>query len=482
MEKYSRKKVLSGFIWKFGERILALGTTFIITVCLSRILSPDEYGLVALALVVISLADVFVVAGFGNALIQKKDADETDFSSVFYFNFIFSMFIYLLIFLIAPLLADFFEYSELTLVVRVLGIRVPIAAINSVQQAYVSRHMDFKRFFWSAFWGTILSGIIGIAMALKGFGVWALVAQYLSNTCIDTLVLWFTVKWRPIRVFDFVRVRDMFSYGWKLMVSGFIDTGYNQIRNLLIGKIYTSKDLAYFTNGNQFPQAAISAINTSISAVLFPTMSQEQEDLQTVKNMTRQAIRVSSYILWPVMLGFAAVAPSFVSAFLTDKWLPCVPYIQIACVAYGFWPIHTANLEALKATGNSGMFLKLEIIKCAVGFALLFSVMKLGVMAIALSMIASSVISCFINSAPNVRILNYTFFEQLCDIIPSIIKSLIMAFCVYLAGNIIKVKMVSLLVQILLGAVLYIVISVVTRDKSFLYVINLLRREKGAGK
>lgn len=470
MNKESKIKILTGFFWKFGERILALSASFIVTIVLSRLLSPMEYGEVALAMVIINLADIFVTAGLGNSLIQKKDADEIDFSSAFYLNITISLGIYIGIFCVAPTLSKFLNYDDLDIVIRVLCIRIPIAAINSIQQAYVSKKMDFQKFFLSTLGGTLLSGIVGVALAFWNFGVWALVVQYLLNTMVDTIILWIFVKWRPKRNFDIKRVKRLYSFGWKLMISGFLDAIYNQLRNLIIGKKYSAQNLAYYTNGTQYPQAATSAINTSISSVLFPTLSNAQESLEEVKKITRQAIAVSSYLLWPIMFCIIVIAPSFISLFLTDKWLPCVPFIRIACIAYGFWPVHTANLEALKATGHSEMFLKLEIIKCSIALVVLVISMKYGVIVIAVSAIITSIISSFINAYPNRAILNYTYREQIKDIIPSFFKAFLTSLFGISISGIIKDKLLLLILQILICIVVYLMISIFTGDKNLKYL------------
>lgn len=246
---------------------------------------------------------------------------------------------------------------------RVLSLRIVIASVNSVQQAYVSRNMLFKRFFWSTLFGTLLSGVVGIVMAYKGCGIWAIVAQYLTNTCVDTIVLWITVKWRPEKYFSFRNLGELISYGWKILVSGLLDTGYNQLRNLVIGKKYSSADLAQYNKGQQYPQLIVTNVISSISGVLFPAISKCQDDLNNVKNITRRAIKVSSYVMWPLMIGLAVIARPLVIVMLTEKWLPCVPFVWIACFTFGLYPIHSSNQEAIKALGRSDLFLRLEIIK-----------------------------------------------------------------------------------------------------------------------
>ncbi|MFQ6794605.1 lipopolysaccharide biosynthesis protein [Thomasclavelia sp.] len=468
-------KIISNLIWKFSERMLAQIVTFIVSIVLARLLSPSEYGTIALVMVFISIADVFANAGFGNALIQKLNVDNVDYSSVLYFSIFLSFIIYILLFILAPHIADLYNNESLTMILRVLGLRVPIAAFNSIQQAYVSKNMLFKRFFFSTLFGTILSGFVGCIMAYKGFGIWALVAQYLTNTVVDTTVLWFTVKWRPNLVFSFKRVTALFSFGWKLLLSSLIDTGYQQLRSLVIGGKYSSSDLAYYNRGQQYPQLVVTNVNTSISSVLFPAISQNQENLEIVRNMTRKAIKTSSYIMWPLMFGLAVISKPLISWMLTDKWLPCVPYLQIACFTYGFWPIHTANLEALKAIGRSDLFLKLEIIKKIIGIVLLVISMNYGVMAIALSMIVSTLLSSFINAFPNSKILRYSYMDQIRDLLPSLLLSLLMAIIIYPVSYIIDKSLLLIIVQVILGAVIYMFFSILFKLEPYTYIVNTIK-------
>ena len=344
------------------ERVGAQLVQFIVSIVLARILDPSVYGTVALITVFTTIMQVFVDSGLGNALIQKKNADDIDFSTVFYTNIIFCLFLYGVMWFSAPAIAHFYRQAELVPYVRVLSLTIVVSGVKNIQQAYVSRKMLFKRFFFATLAGTIGAAVLGITMALHGAGVWAIIAQQLFNLTVDTCVLWITVRWRPIRAFSFQRLKGLFSYGWKLLVSSLLDTGYNNLRQLLIGKIYSSSDLAYYNQGDKFPSVIVTNINTSIDSVLLPAMSSEQDHKDQVKNMTRRAIKTSTYIMAPLMIGLAACSKEVVALILTDKWLPCVPYLQIFCFSYMIWPLHTANLNAIKALGRSDMFLKLEII------------------------------------------------------------------------------------------------------------------------
>lgn len=472
-------KVFSNFIWRFAERCGAQLVTFIVSIVLARILSPSDYGTIALVTVFTTILQVFIDSGLSTALIQKKDADDLDFSSVFYFNFIVCLILYIIMFVSAPCIADFYKDSNLITIIRVISLTLIISGVKGVQQSYVSRNMLFKRFFFSTLGGTIFSAVLGIIMAYAGFGVWAIVFQQLSNNAIDTLILWITVKWRPIKKFSWIRLKHLLSFGWKMLASSLLDTVYNNLRNMIIGKLYTSADLAFYNQGDKFPKLIVTNINTSIDSVLLPTMSNEQDNHVRVKDMTRRAIKISTYIMAPLMIGLAFCARPIVQLVLTDKWLPCVPYLQIFCVSYLFWPIHTANLNAIKAMGRSDLFLKLEIIKKFIGMILLIITMNISVMAMAYSLLISGLISQVINSWPNRYLLKYSYIDQIKDILPNILMSLIMGVFVYFISYLHLSVLVSLIIQILLGGIIYLILSVLTKNDSFIYLINILKSRKG---
>ncbi|MDE6435192.1 MAG: lipopolysaccharide biosynthesis protein [Lachnospiraceae bacterium] len=470
-----KSKVFSNFIWRFAERCGAQAVNFIVSVILARLLLPSDYGTIALLSVFITILNVFVDSGFGNALIQKKDADDLDFSSVFYFNMVICLVLYGIVFVCSPMLAGFYKMPELTAVMRVLSLTIVISGLKNVQQAYISRTMQFKRFFYSTLAGTIGAAGLGITMAYCGFGVWALVGQQVFNVFVDTCVLWFTVKWRPKRQFSIGRLKGLFSFGWKLLVSALLDTVYNNLRQLIIGKKYSADDLAYFNQGQKFPNLFVSNINTSIDSVLFPTMSAVQEDRTHVKSMTRKAITISSYIMWPLMVGLVVVADPLIEVVLTEKWLPCVPYLRIFCITYAFWPIHTANLNAIKAMGRSDLFLKLEVIKKIVGMVALLTTMCFGPLVMAYSMLAMNVISQIINSWPNKKLLEYRYMEQLKDIFPSIILSVIMGGIVYSIQFADFGLVLILVLQILTGILVYIGLSWLFKLESFYYAYEIIK-------
>ena len=483
-KKSTGNVVVTNFFWRFAERCGAQIIQFIVSIVLARILAPEAYGTIALVLVFSQILQVFVDSGLGNALIQKKDADDLDFSSVFWFNVVWCLVLYALMFFCAPLIASFYNDESLTAVVRVLCLMVVVSGLKNVQQAYVSRTMQFKRFFWATLGGTLVSAAAGISIAALGGGVWALVAQKLVNLAIDTTVLWFTVKWRPKFMFSLKRLKGLFSYGWKLLASALIDTIYNNLRQLIIGKFYSKSDLAFYNQGKQFPNMIVTNINTSIDSVLLPTMSKAQDDPARVKQMTRRAIKTSTYIMAPLMMGLAFCADTIVPLILTEKWLPCVPFLRIFCITYMFYPIHTANLNAIKAMGRSDLFLILEIIKKAVGLVVMLSTIWFGVLVMAYSLLFTSVTSQIINSWPNKKLMNYSYLEQLKDIIPGILLAVFMGVCVKLIEfiPITLPLIVTLILQILVGAAIYILLSKVFKLESFAYLLEMLKSFKNKKK
>lgn len=469
------QSVIKNFLWRFAERCSAQMVSLVVSIVLARLLAPEDYGVIALVTVFTTIMQVFVDSGLGTALIQKKNADDLDFSSVFYFNFAVCLVLYAVMFAAAPFIARFYNNAALTPLVRVISLTIVISGVKGIQQSYVSRNMLFKRFFYATLGGTIFSAFLGIGLAYTGFGVWALVAQQLSNAAIDTLILWLTVPWRPKKMFSWDRLKGLLSYGWKLLASGLLDRVYSSLRSLIIGKMYSPADLAFYERGNQFPDVIITNINTSIDSVLLPTMASSQDDRATVKSMTRRAIKTSTYIMAPLMMGLAFCAEPIVRLVLTEKWLPCVPFLRIFCITYMFYPIHTANLNAIKALGRSDLFFKLEIVKKIVGLTILLSVMWFGVMAMAYSLLLSSVLGQIINTWPNRKLLDYSYPDQLKDILPSILLAVGMGVCVWLVSLLHLSDVVTLLLQIPLGAAIYIGASAALHLDSYVFLIDMLR-------
>lgn len=469
-----RDRVFSGFAWKFAERFCAQGISFVVSVILARILAPELYGTVAIIMIFIGIANVFTTGGFSLALIQKKDADEADFSTVFYCTLVVSFLLYGALWLLSPVLADFYAIPEIEQLMRVFSLSILINSYNSIQHAYVSRHMIFKKFFFSTLFGTLVSGVVGIVMALSGAGVWALVAQYLTNAVIDTLVLSFTVKWRPRLLFSGASFRRLMSFGWKCLAANLIGTIYNNLRSLLIGKFYTSADLAYYNKGKSFPDMITGNLSATVFSVLFPAIANASDNLAEVRRMSRKVMRTASYIIFPILLGLAAVADTLVALLLTEKWLDCVPFLQLACLYSIFHILTDVSLQSINAIGRSDVVLRIEFVKKPVTLAIILIALQFDVMAVGISLPAASAFSMLVNMICNGRLLSYRFRDQLMDILPSFALSAVMAVCVYLMRMLPLPLLAVLILQVAAGCAMYVALSILTKNDSFHYLKNYL--------
>lgn len=472
-EKQTTTKVLNGLFWKLMENGGAQGVQFLVSIILARLLSPEEYGVVGVILIFVTIANVLVQNGFSTALIQKRKVDDTDFSSVFFFNMAASAVIYLVLFLAAPGIASFYSNQEMTALVRVLAVVLFPGGVISIQNAYVSRNMEFKGLFISSFAASMISGAISIFLAYRGLGVWALVWQQIAYYFFYMLILFMSISWKPRLMFSVLRIKTMFAFGWKLLCASLLDTVYNNIYGLVIGRIYNESMLGNYNRGEQFPKLIVSNLGAAIQSVMLPVLSASQDEPERVKSMLRKAITVSSYLVLPMMAGLIAVARPMVLLLLGEKWLPCVPFLQIMCVAYSFWPIHIANLQALNAMGRSDIFLKLEVVKKIVGLAVLMVGIRYNPLVLVALKAAADFLCTFINAWPNKRLLNYSILEQWKDIIPSVAVSILMAAAVMAAGRYVPAGWLGLGMQILFGAAVYMLASCVLGLEVFRYIRGL---------
>lgn len=471
-----KKVVMHGFFWKFSERITAQCVSFVVSIILARLLSPNEYGIISLVTVFITIANIFVTSSFGSALIQKKDADEIDYSSVFHFNLLFSAFIYILLFFLAIPIANFYEMPLLIPIIRVLSISIPILGINSIQQAYISRKMEFKKFFKATIIGTIISAVVGIVLAYLGFGVWALVAQTLTNNVIDTIILNLSIDLKIKLVFSYKRIKKLIKYGWKLLVQSLILQLYSSLRSLCISKIYTTSDLAYYTKGNQFPDLISTNVDTAINTVLFPAMSRVQESLDKVKRFARKTTQISSYIMSPLLIGFIAIAEPFISFLLTDKWLLAVPFLRIECIILLFRAPQTAILQGLKAIGRSDSVLKCDIpIRIFAIIVLLISI-RFGVIIFAFSEILITFFGTLVYSKEAKKYLKYNYKELFFDFGINVLLSIIMGLIVWIIAKIVFLSnSFIIIIQIICGFSIYLVLSIIFKNSSYNYLLNILK-------
>lgn len=463
--------------WKLLERFGVQGSQFVLQIILARILDPDHYGVLSLMVIFTTLANVFIQTGFNTALIRTKDVTEEDYSSVFWVTLGIAGILYGAIFFGAPVIGIFYEMPDIVVPLRILALMLFPGALNSVQLAKVSREMDFRKVFFSNLAGILLAGVVGIVIALMGGGLWALVAQTMLNVFVVCLVMSFTSGLKLRFVCNFSRVKVLFAFGWKLLASGLMDTLYQELRSLVIGKKYDSGTLAYYNRGKNFPQFIITAVNGTVQSVMLPAMSAKQDDSSEVKTLTRNSIMLSAYILFPLMAGLAGVATPLVTLLLTEKWLPSVPYMQIYCFTLAFYPVHSCNLQAINAMGRSDIFLKLEIWKKGIGIlALIIAVFCFdSPIAIAMTGAFTTLISCFINASPNKKLIGYSYLEQMKDILPSFAAAVVMLVAV-LAVEVLKLNvLLTLVLQVLVGVVVYVLISAVMKLEPFRMLLDVLK-------
>jgi len=475
-----KRKIISSLFWKFFERAGTQLIQFGVTIALARILVPEDFGLVALIAIFINVASVFVQSGLNTALIQKKDADELDFSSVFWASLGIALTTYTILFFAAPFIADFYDQSTLTIIVRVLALTLFIDVFSSIQNAYVSRNMLFKKLFFRSIGAIIPSGILGVTLALCGFGIWALVCHQFCNAFLAVAIMWFTIPWRPSFKFSYSRFKSLFSYGWKLLLSSLIDVVYTNLRGLIIGKFFSPADLAYYNRGDTFPFLIVNNINTAIGSVLLPSFAAVQNDTSTLKRMMRRSIITSTFIITPMMIGLAVMAKQVVLLVLGEKWLPCVPFVQICCCIYLFYPIHTANLSAIKAIGRSDIFLILEIIKKICGLTILvasYFYFKSPI-GIAYGALVSTVLCSFINASPNKKLLDYGYIEQILDVSPALLLAIPMGAVVYTINLIECPLLLQIFLQIFTGAITYFGLARLFKMERLDYLVKTVQEHR----
>ncbi len=484
MAKDLKSNVFSNFLWKFAERLGSQLVTFTVSLVLAWFIDPDSYSVITIVTIIITLCNLFVTSGFGNSLVQKKDADNVDFSTVLWFSLAGAGSVYVLLFIAAPFCETFFSIPLLCPVIRIMGLRLFISAFNSVQEAYVARTMQFRRFFFSTLGGTVISGGVGILMAMSGFGVWSVVTQYLVMSAVSTLVLWFTVGWRPEAKFSFSRLKGLLSFGWKVLASGMLDEIYNNMRFFIVGKVCPGDRVSVYNNGQRIPNLIVDNVNSSLYSVLFPAFSRSQHDIEKVREMTRRSIRTCLYVMMPLMVGIAVCAEPIVMLILPESWHGCIPFIRISAIMYSVVPLQTANMQSVKAIGRSDVTLVLEIIKKALGFFALFLIVAMKdsisdvTMAIALVTMGASFLFALINTVPNKMYLGYRFRDQIADVLPVALICALMGGAAWAVGMLPIPTALSLILQVTVGVAVYLLLSVITKNDSFRFLLDFLKQLK----
>lgn len=469
-----KRKTMLGLVWSFAERFSLQGVQFIIGIIMARLLTPSDFGVVGMLSIFIAVSQSVIDSGFSNALIRKQDRSEIDYSTVFYFNNIVGLLLYIALYASAPLIADFYNTPILVDLTKVIGLNLLINSLSIVQRARLTIKIDFKTQAKASFVSLVIGGSIGVYMAYSGFGVWALVFQTIISSGLNTLLLWYFAKWMPLFQFSMSSFKDLFSFGSKLLVSGMIDTIYKNIYTIVIGKKFSAQSLGYFTRADQFAQFPSSNITGIIGRVTFPVLCSIQHDDERLCHVYRKYLRLSSFVVFPLMTGLAAVAEPLIKLLLSEEWMPVVPLLQALCFSMMWYPIHAINLNLLQVKGRSDLFLRLEIIKKVIGIAILCVTIPIGVFAMCIGLIFSSIICLAINTHYSGKLLQVGFVSQMKDLWPFLFTSLIMGGCVWILVCQISNQLISLISGIILGAFIYILLNYLMKSRELREIRSLI--------
>ena len=471
-----KNKTIHALLWSFIERFGQLGIQFVISIILARLLLPEEFGLIAMLTIFMAVAQSFINSGFGQALIQKQDVTHIDECSILYFNILVGFLAAGLLCLAAPWIARFYNQPLLVSLTYALSLNLIINAFGLVQTALLTKHIDFKTQLKVSVMATAISGTIGVAMAFNGFGVWSLVVQSLSSNFLRTALLWIFNNWRPSLVFSFISLRGMFAFGSRLLASGLLDTIFQNIYLVVIGKLFPPASLGFYSRAKGLQQLPVDNISGIVNRVTFPVFSSVQDDKPRLKRGIRKALTMLVMINFPMMVGLAIVAKPLVLVLLTEKWLPCVPYLQLLCVVGMLYPVHAINLNVLKAQGRSDLFFRLEILKKILVVIAIAVTYRWGIIAMIYGQIVTSCLAYFLNAYYTGKMLDYPITEQIRDLMPSLALAGIMGMGVYALKYVsITNQLALLLAQIMTGIVIYTGICYIFRISSFMEIIEMIR-------
>lgn len=458
-----KNKTVKGMGWSALENVTRVGVTFVVSIILARLLSPEEYGLIGILTIFIAIFNAIVDSGFSNALIRKQDATDTDYSTVFYTNLLLSIVLAAVFFFCAKPISVFFERPELVSLTQVMSCIVIINALSLVQRVRTTKAIDFKTQTKITIISSIGSGVIGIAMAYMGYGVWALVGQQISNQLFTTLLFWLYNKWMPKLVFSWVSFKEMWAFGSKLLVSVLIDTAWKEIYQIVIGKCYSPATLGLYTRAKQFADLCSSNLTSVVHRVSYPVLSSIQDDRDRLRSAYQRIIKTTMLPTFVLMLGVAACAESMIYVLIGEQWLECVPMLQIICTYGMLYPLHALNLNMLQVQGRSDLFLKLEIIKKIIGVGPLLLGIFVDIYLMLAGSLVTSLVSYYLNAYYSGPFLNYSIKEQVKDILPSFGVAVAMAVPVYAMSFIPLNPFILLPLQIVAGAVITISICEVTK-------------------
>ena len=473
-EESLKNKTIKGVAWSGIDNVTQYGVSFVVSIVLARLLSPDDYGLIGIIAIFTAVCSTFIYAGFGSALVRKKDATDEDYNTVFFVNFITSLFLYAVIFLCSPLIADFFKREELILLTRVSALGVIVGALTLVQQTILTKRIDFRTQTKITFIASIVSGVVGIVMALVGFGVWALVYQGLVSGIVRTVLLWTYNKWFPNFRFSNMSFHELFGFGWKLMVSGLLDTVWKQLYQVVVGKFYNPATLGQYTRANGFSELFSSNLTSVVQRVTYPVLSNIQDEKERMVVAYRKIIKFTMFISSIAMFALGAVSEPLLYCLIGPKWHEAALYLPLICIGASTYPLHAINLNMLQVQGRSDLFLGLEIIKKTIHLGPLFIGVFIGIIPMLCTNVITCIISYFLNSYYSGRLLGYSSWMQLRDIAPSYGIAMLLALSVYFLKFLPITYWIVLPLQLILGIIVFFVLCVVTKQEEYLEMKGLL--------
>lgn len=470
-----KDKTIKGTMWSAIDNVAQFGVQFVVSIVLARLLSPDDYGLIGIITIFTTVCTAIISGGFSNALIRTKKPTEEDYNTAFICNLLMSILLYAIVFICSPLIADFFNRQELVALTRVSSFTMIIGALGIVQQTRLTKRIDFKTQTKITLIASILSGIVGIALALMDFGVWALVVQGIILQTLRTLLLWVFNRWVPAIRFSKESFHRLFGFGWKMMVSGVLDNLWKELYQLVVGKFYSPATLGQYTRAKQFSTMFSSNLTTVIQRVTYPVLSDIQDEKERMVAAYRKIIKTTMFLTFALMFALGAVSEPLLYCLIGPKWHEAATYLPLICLVGSLYPLHAINLNMLQVQGRSDLFLGLEIIKKIIGLAPLFIGAFVGIFPMLYTTVITSIISYFLNSYFSGKLLGYSSWMQIRDIAPSFAISMIMAVVVYLLKYLPISNWIILPIQIVVGILVFFILCKITKIEEYKEVLNLMK-------
>lgn len=473
-----KDSAISGIAWTTVERFAQQAIQFVIGIAIARILSPDDYGVVGMTSIFFAIANTLIDSGFGSALVQKKDRNEEDYTTCFYFNAVVGLTLYALLWLAAPYIAEFYHTTILRSVIRILGLSMVINSLSISQTARLTAEMKFREMSLTTIISQILTGCVGLWMAYNGYGVWSLVFQQLSSCFFRLIIITCVIKWIPKLTFSAKSFRHMFSYGSKILCSGLINTLYDNLYTLVIGRMFSAKEVGFYNRGEQFAHLPSSTLLGIFMKVAFPLMSQVQDDTSKLRTAYKKFLRTPIFFLYPILFTLIVLANPTISTLLGEKWQQTVPLLQILCIGSFFDPLTHINLNILYVKGRTDLVLKLELIKKPIAFLILFGMVPLGLYWLCLGRSIYGLIAYSINCHYTKKFIDFGFWSQMAYNIPILLKSAFAAIVSYLSTIPFSEPLEQLIVGVITAIVSYLAINIVTHDETLLDMADVIIKRR----